>query len=547
MESNKELLAVHNIISTLPRSIKMMRLYESNNPMYAKAVEECNEKFKDYFQYNDKFDIQFRQNDIFYNSESVYNSTDRRDNLAFLFFKDGVKEVSIGKDISFEEIEDFLRIISIDERDDAENDIALLLWEKDFKNISYIVDQTYMDDNDDYETEAMTELQQKPTPAGGLQEAFEELSQKEQKISEAPIVSLTEEDLQLLANEIGNDSYDKTGKLLIILFELLFETEGKEDCREIALFIMDSIKRSVEKANVRDVINAQNMLKQFIEDKNSPGNIKSQAGKIISYISSKNVISLVGNIYDQNQNADKAVFDEFVKLLDKNAVLPMISTLGELETIQARKMFIEALSYLGKKDIRSLIKALNDSRWYVVRNVLYILRKIGDRGTTDHVRNTVKHTDIRVKKEAIKTLGAIGGDNVLATLTECLANPDVQVRTASIRAVGNIGTEKAKKTIMNDMLSRNYSSKEFNEKKVYFEALSKWNDKDTYNFMIRTLKKKSLWNRTKKTEERACAAYALGLMGDKSAVSNLTELENESNELLREYSCSALRRLENGE
>ena len=262
MDTDKELLAVNNIINTLPRSIKMMRLYERNNPMYSKTVEECYERFKEYFQYNDTFDIQFRQNDIFYNSESVYSSTDQHDNFAFLFFKDGVKEISIGKDISVQEMEDFLRIISIDNREDSENDIALLLWEKDSKNIRYVIDQTFLDDYEDYETEAMTQLQQKPTPANGVEEAFEELSHKEQKAAEDPVFSLTDEDLQLLVNEIEKDAYDKTGKLLTILFELLSETKGKEDCREIALFIMGAIKYSAAHANVRDVIIAQTMVKQ---------------------------------------------------------------------------------------------------------------------------------------------------------------------------------------------------------------------------------------------------------------------------------------------
>jgi hypothetical protein len=546
MDSNKELLAVHNIISTLPRSIKMMRLYKRNNPIYSKTVEECYGRFMEYFQYNDTFDIQFRQNDIFYNSESVYSSTDQHDNFAFLFFKDGVKEISIGKDISVQEMEDFLRIISIDDREESENDIALLLWENDSRNIKYVVDQTFLDDYEDYEKEAMAELQQKPTAAKGVQEAFEELSHKEQKMLEDPVISLTEEDLQLLVNEIGTDANDKTGKLLTMLFEVLSETKGKEDCREIALFIMGAIKYSAAHANVRDVIIAQTMVKQCIENKNVHNEIKNQAGNIRTYISSKNIISLVGKIYDQKQNADMAVFDDFVTLLDKKAILPMISTLGEMETIQGRKIFIEALSKLGRKDISAVITGLNDSKWYVVRDVLYVLRKIADRETVDHVLKSVTHKEIKVKIEAIKTLGVIGGDNALDTLTDCLAYPDVQVRSASVRAIGNIGTEKAKNIIMNDMTGKNFKNREYSEKKLYFAVLSKWNDEDMFNFMIRTLKKKTFWSRADQNEKRACAAYALGLMGNMSAVSTLTAFQNERNERLRACCRSALWRLENG-
>ena len=100
MNSIDELTAVKDIISTLPKSRKVMRLYQSNNPIYSKAVDECISRFDEYFKCNDTFHIEFGQNDISYNSESVYSSTDQYDNLAFLFFKDGIKEISIDKEIS---------------------------------------------------------------------------------------------------------------------------------------------------------------------------------------------------------------------------------------------------------------------------------------------------------------------------------------------------------------------------------------------------------------------------------------------------------------
>ena len=308
---------------------------------------------------------------------------------------------------------------------------------------------------------------------------------------------------------------------------------------------MNALKHSVEQENIRNVIDSQIRLKQFMGDSNLSGLIKNQARKIRTYISSKNIISLTGSYYDKNQDADKNDFNEFVKLLDEKAILPMISTLGELETIQGRKLFIKALSDLGRKDIKSLISGLNDSRWYVVRNVVYILGKIRDRGVTDHVRGAVKHDDSRVKKEAIKTLGVIGGDNVLGTLYECLAEPDDQIRQSSARALGSIGTEKAKKAVMTEILKKHFNNREFDEKKVFFEVLATWKDNDVYTFLIKAVKKKSLLGGVKQNEYRACAAYGLGLLGDRSAVSTLDKLKNSRVKLLQEYSCSALQRLEN--
>ena len=545
MNSIDELSAVKDIIGILPKTRRIMRLYKSNNPVYSIIVKECFSRFDEYFKCNDTFNIKFGQSDIFYDSESVYSSTDQFDNLAFLFFKDGIKEISISKEISLQEMEDFLKIISVQEHEDSEDDIAILLWEKDFKNIRYVVDETFLDDKDDYETEAMSELQRKPTPPGSLQDAFEDLSHDNHRIEEAPVVILSEDDFQLLAKDTEDDSNDKTAKLLNILLGLLYEAESREDSHEIALFIMNALKHCVEQENMRNVIDVQVRLKLLVRDKNLPVMIKNQIRKIMAYISSKNIIALAGRYYDMNQDADKNDFDEFVKLLDEKAILPMVSTLGELETIQGRRLFIKALVDLGRKDINSLVRGLNDSRWYVVRNVVYILRKIGDRGVTDHVRAAIKHKDNRVKNEAIKTLGVIGGDNVLGTLCECFAESDVKVRNSSARAMGSIGTEKAKKAVMTEIFKKHFSNKEINEKKVFFEVISNWKDNDVCDFLIKTVKKRSWWGGVKRNEDRACAAYGLGLLGNRSAVSILNKYRNSANKLLREYSCSALQRLEN--
>ena len=58
------------------------------------------------------------------------------------------------------------------------------------------------------------------------------------------------------------------------------------------------------------------------------------------------------------------------------------------------------------------------------------------------------------------------------------------------------------------------------------------------------LKKKLLPN-AKIDENRACAAYGLGLMGAEEALPHLSKFLNSSNKLLREISGDAMKRIEN--
>ena len=60
---------------------------------------------------------------------------------------------------------------------------------------------------------------------------------------------------------------------------------------------------------------------------------------------------LLGEVLDSGQEIEEKIFEDFVKFLDKNAIVPFMKILGELKSIHARKIVIDALILLGTKDI----------------------------------------------------------------------------------------------------------------------------------------------------------------------------------------------------
>ena len=109
-----------------------------------------------------------------------------------------------------------------------------------------------------------------------------------------------------------------------------------------------------------------------------------------------------------------------------------------------------------------------------------------------------------------------------------------------------MGSEAAKRIVMNRISDKNFKDKEFDEKKEVFEVLARWKDNEVINFLAAILKKKTFLGRTKNYENRACAAYALGLVGNASALPLLNKCKNEGNKLLREFTHIAIKRIGNG-
>jgi HEAT repeat protein len=545
MEINEEIKAAKDVIQAILKSKKILRMYPANNPIYIKTLEDTYNKFKDFFYINDVLQLKIKQNEIYCGSEQIYSSSEKEDNLALFFFKDGLREITFKKGLTNDEMGAFLMVITLDfDTEVIDDDIVTLFWEKDFQNIQYVVDETVLGDEEDYETSAVEEVKEDANEPDNLMKAYEDAFNESDLTKETSIIPLADKDLQALLKEFEKDSQEKTGKLVNILFEMMYLAETRQDFEDISVFLMNSIEYAVLHGDIHIVTDILSRLKVLLENRNISDEIKKYIEKIMRFVGSEAVINLLGDLLDSGQDIDEKAFDDLVKFLDRNAILPFIKILGELKNIHPRKIVINALTHLGPKDIMLLSSGLNDTRWYVVRNIIHILRKIADKRAVDFLLKTVKHGDNRVKIEVIRALGELGGSGVIIALREALDDPEVQVRIAALKAFGNIRSEAAKRIILDKIGDKNFKDKEFDEKKDYFETTAKWKDKEIFDFLVKTLKKKTFFGSTKNDENRACAAYSLGLLGNKDALNVLTKYKNENSKLIKEFAFTAIRKLE---
>jgi HEAT repeat protein len=549
MEPVEDIKEAKDILQSLIKAKKTLRMYPQNNPIYTKTLDESYARFKSFFDYKNEFILKIKHNSISYDSEQIYYNAEKEDNLALFFFKDGVRELTFKKGLLQEELEEFLKIIALDfDREVVDDDIVTLFWEKDFQNIQYIVDEAVLVDVDeeDYETKAEEEVKEKVSDVDDLMKAYID-GFKEEDVKGISVVPITDKDLQMLAKELEKDSSDKIEKLSAILFEIVYQSEGKSEFEDTFTFLKDTIKFSMKHGNVHIVLDVMKRAKEILEDPLLTGDTKKYLRMLLLYPGTEEIISLLAELLDSGIEIEEEVFKEFVEFLDKNAIAPLVKFLGELKAIHARKIVIEALIFLGKKDIQALARGLEDSRWYVVRNIIYILRKIGDKRGIEYLLRTVRHGDIRVRKEVIRALGELGGREVVQILRECLDDSDVQVRIASAKAFANIGSDAAKKIILDKISDKMFKERGFEEKREFYEVLSMWKDAEVFDFLIRALKKKSFFGRARNYENRACAAFCLGLLGNKDALPLLLKNKNSNNKLLREFSYTAIKRLEHGQ
>ncbi|MDA8086646.1 MAG: HEAT repeat domain-containing protein [Nitrospiraceae bacterium] len=546
MVSAEDIKPAQELIQVFQRARKNLRIYPVNNPVYSKTIEDAFARADDFLEEHGDLELKFRQNEIMIGDKTIY-SADREDNFAFFFFRDGVRELSFRRGLTLDEMKGFLQAISFDfERQSEDDDIVTMLWEGDFEHIKYVVDGSFLLEDEVYENQATARAKTEPASEVDLKRIYDDVLMEEAAARQTQVIQVTKADLLALQKEMERDQQDKLPRLIEILFEL-FRGSSAQEYGGIVNLINEAFEYCARNGNLRMALGILEAAKNPPGGAEDEGLMKEELKRVFEFACSPGIVGMLGERLDSGEILDADAFDEYVRHLDKKAVPSFITILGELKTMEARKQVINALVFLGEKDIHALAKGLSDDRWYVVRNIIYIFRRIGDKRALEFLSRAAHHQDVRVRMEVLKTLGELEGHGMMSVLKEALDDPETSIRLTAVRALGRIKSNSSKRIIMDRISSKPFLDFEFNEKKECFEALANWNDPGTEEFLLKALRSTSFFKRARMDEFRACAAYSLGLVRCRSALEPLEKLKGAKNGLLREYAYKAIKRIEYGQ
>jgi HEAT repeat protein len=532
------------LLQGLLRSRKNLKIYPVNNPMYAKVVEESFRKLDSCLDLGGTIDLTITRNDILLGGEVVFKTDGKEENLALFFFRDGLRRLTFEEGLTQEEFQAFLEVISVDfDSEDVEEDLVTLMWEKDFEHIKYQVDEsTLMDEDDNYEEEATEKAKEDPTTEGALGKAYHDVFDEEPFKGIIP-VPVSDEDLKKLTEEIARDRQDKLPKLVDVLFDLLFSTENEEELKDVVRIMSTAIEYAVRQNNLNGAVTIFRRVHDMAEKARNEifrRYLKQMAG----LSSAPGLFKVIGEMLDSKEGIDEAVFKNFVSVLTPAAIPQLIKLLGELDSIGGRKALIYALTQVGRQDLPKLADGLKDSRWFVVRNVIIVLRQIGERRALDYLGPVGNHEDPRVRKEVLKLVGEMGGKAAVKIASAQLHSDDLSVAIMASQSLGKMGGEEAKAALLEKVMGNEFQDYELSEMKPFFESLARFRDKDVFQFCMGLLEKNPLFGRSKFNAYKACAIYALGLIGSPSALPTLEPLQHSKTKVISEYALSAIKRIQ---
>jgi len=153
----------------------------------------------------------------------------------------------------------------------------------------------------------------------------------------------------------------------------------------------------------------------------------------------------LGGVRDEEER--EALIQAFMRLGDSVAEA-IAHALTNTEDRLARKTYVAALGAFGMAGALAVEKMLRDSRWFVVRNGVAVLGVVGGPSAIEHLAGSLANQHAKVRRETVRSLAKIGGENAGLLVSSMLGDSDPKVRAAAARAVSVLKAERGYKQLI---------------------------------------------------------------------------------------------------
>ncbi len=558
-------------IGTLVRTIKASRTYPANNPTLHKFQVELESRTWSCLKEVGDITLVVQQFDLLYENYSVYHNADRNESLAFRFYGDGVREITFKEGLEPHELRGFLDVLKRAlETAQVQDDVVTLLWERDFRHIEYLFipleDLTEESGQVAYPAgdeevgggipwPSRAAVDEEPPPPAAPGEPVPERSDDwVPSIEAAPTwdesfgvqFSLSEDETSALEAAIREEEGRALAdEVLEIVATILGAEETPAGFLDSASAFQRFIELAIEEGQVARANELTARLRGIAAKKaETQAEFQGLVEQVIREIGRPSFLGQMAPTLNAHSSIDPGVLTNFLVQLGSSAAPAICDLLGQVNHMKYRRALCESLAVSCKEDVDVLIERLNDSRWYVIRNIVYVLGRIAHQGVERALDRALHHEDVRVRKEAVRALGNIESPTSRAYLISAFRDPDAGVRIQAAMTLAMKRDDRAAQSILGMIQSSEFSKRDTNERQAFFEALGRCGSDSLVPRLEAILTRGGLF-RSGNEEERLHAALALAWLGTPSAIAVMNREIQSKREFVRRAVEAALAAVRN--
>lgn len=548
---------VEELLRLVSKAARAQQLYLPNNPIYKNATDTLRAGFAPVWQEEiEELQLVIMESEIRWFDTVVAGGGSEAagggkstDNLAWLFYKDGVRELTMTRGFEDTEVARFLQLIQRARKGSAdEDDLVTMLWEADFTFLKY----KYVDLlQEGMGGELVDGSEATPVSPSDVHRATREAVAESQtsgfvKMSDfdATLYFLDEREIDYLQTEI--------------------EREYKQDLRANIVGVLFDIFEAQEPATVRS---------EVID------HLETVMVYMLTYGHFRGVAHLLREAQVALTRSSALVPEHRARLQElparlsgPDALSQLLQALDETPTLPPGDELSELFDQLRPSGLATVLQWTAKIRNEKLRPLLEAAaNRLAGANTAELVR-LVQSTDLEVSSEAIRRAGSLKAQAAVLPLSKILGDPEASRRLLAVTALAEIaspGALQALERVVEDsdrdvriagvraMTTHNYRpvvvrlegvvkgkairDADLTEKMAFFEAYGSLCGDGGISQLDSMLNSKGFLGRREDPEIRACAAIALGRIGSGRAMETLRKAAAEKDIVVRNAVTRALR------
>ena len=566
----EEINRAKEVILLLGKTCSFMKVYPPENPSVKTWIDSFSQKIKEFLNQYGEFKIQIEEFSFSFGGEIIHKDEAKKQSLPFLFFKDGMRELSFHKGLDDEETQKFLETIKKEaELPHEDSDIVNTFWENDFVYIRHFALDEFLDsDIGDKEgdlnidrskfssgkveltPEDEKEITKRKLALGLYPDQLEQddinninnpnslnLDSSIEQISESDIPKI--ESMLLLNRESSN-----TKELQTLLLEILF-LEEKEEQFSGTLDVLDQCHQEVvykaDFAQAVSLLNHVHELKETVSDQTKEK--KELLEKILSKAKDESSLKMLKQIFLDERIQDFDSFFQYLKILGPTTLSLAADIWEKTQDPNLRSKASNFLQEMGQQDFVSLLGIAQDGKTDLIKEVIAILGKTGNKEIIPHLEKFTDHKDKNIRLATIQALKIINDEAANEILLRLLKDEDGEVRTLALMNLNHLKNQAAFDSVMLMVKRKNFHKKNKMEKNAILQFLARSQNEKVNSLLQSFLKKGPILSKSRLNETRLCAVDALETMATSTSVDILKKGIKLRNKTLRQACKLALRKI----
>ncbi|HEY4953852.1 MAG TPA: HEAT repeat domain-containing protein [Gemmatimonadaceae bacterium] len=531
------------------KAARAQQLYMANNPMHLRAMDAVRDSFRALWRESEALVLQISDSEFCWLGRAVVEEPGRTsDSLPWLFYKDGVRELTMLPGFEDEELGILLQLIQrtrLASSDD--DDILSLLWGQEFSCLQY----RYVELGGEAAAtltgataEPGSRIESPQSVESGGAEVLTSSAVARMDDYDSTLYFLDDGEIDYLQREIRADfSSDLRSQVIASLLDT-YEQETDPTVREEIAGVLDQLL--LVTLSVTHFRAAAYLIREAT----------ITAGRALDILESENqrLLALADRL------SEPETLEELLTALEHTALRPPQPDLHELFAQLRPKALETVLGWIGRSrnaELRALLESAGSKM--ASAHSAELVRLIGSdddvvafeairrAGSTKaaaavpSLAGTLAHGPPNMRLASVTALSQIASPGAMQALERALGDEDSDVRIAAVRVLAAGGYGVAVARIEAHLRSRELKEGSLAEKMAFFESYGELCGDAGVEFLEAMVGGRRLLGKREPSEVRACAVVALGRIGTSRANQVLQRLGGDTDIIVRNAVSRVLR------